>query len=147
MVYFLQRPEGGLIKIGKSIRLTERLKVLSDQAGCQLRVLAVIDGNYPEERSLHLRFDHLRVDLEWFDPAQELIDFIAREARPWDGRDEAPPPLGSGRIIAFALKSCDNFKKWLQDSADAERIGVPDFIDRALAEYARNHGLPDPPKR
>jgi hypothetical protein len=41
MVYFIQGITGGLIKIGTTVRLTERLRTLCKEYGEELRVLAV----------------------------------------------------------------------------------------------------------
>lgn len=92
MIYFLQSEDGGHIKIGTTIRLTERLKQLSKETGTRLRVLAITDGGYDTEGELHARFGHLRVadEREWFEPGDDLIGFIVTEGREWDGSDEAP---------------------------------------------------------
>ncbi len=39
------------------------------------------------------------------------------------------------------------FWEWLQHVAQAERMGLPDVIDRSLRDYARGHGYSEPPPR
>ena len=39
------------------------------------------------------------------------------------------------------------YRKWLDDVCDKERIATPHLIDRALAEYALRHDHPSPPRR
>ncbi len=73
-VYFAQAPGGGSIKIGYSSELARRLKELDCVA------LATFPGNQLDERELHARFEHIRVDGEWFQPTPELLDFIAELA-------------------------------------------------------------------
>jgi Meiotically up-regulated gene 113 len=89
MIYFVQAPNL-LIKIGTSIRLTERLKKLTAAHGERLLVLAVTDGGFDVEQNIHARFAARRFSGEWFHPHPELTDFMALEGRPWNGRDEIP---------------------------------------------------------
>jgi hypothetical protein len=89
MIYFIQDADG-LVKIGTSVCLSQRLKQLNCEHKQKLKVLSVVDGSYADEAVLHLRFAHNRVLGEWFQPTDELNDFIAKDARPWDGKDEIP---------------------------------------------------------
>lgn len=90
MIYFIRSRSGGSIKIGTTVRLSERLKQLVSEAGDDIEVLAVTNGSFSEENALHQRFAHLRQHGEWFEPGDDLLGFIVHEARPWDGSDEAP---------------------------------------------------------
>jgi hypothetical protein len=83
LVYFVQPINGGLIKIGTSQQLADRLDRLESLAGCDLRVLAVIDGGQTREGELHARFAHVHVGGEWFRPERELLGLIGSEGRPW----------------------------------------------------------------
>jgi hypothetical protein len=97
MIYFAKCEQdtdelkAGMIKIGTTIRLSQRLKQLPGEYGTDVGLIAVIDGNHATEGELHRRFDHLRVVGEWFLPEEDLLDFIAAQGREWDGTDEAPP--------------------------------------------------------
>lgn len=91
MIYFVQATNGGPIKIGTTIRLSERLQALAREAGEDLKVVAVTQGSFPEESSLHRRFAHLRVVNEWFEPGDDLLGFIVESCQPWDGTDETEP--------------------------------------------------------
>jgi hypothetical protein len=88
MIYFAQPSDGGRIKIGTTIRLSQRLKQLAAEHGCDLHVLAVQDGGPDDEVLLHRRFAHLRAVGEWFEPGDDLVGFIMAEGRPWDGSDD-----------------------------------------------------------
>lgn len=103
MIYFVQAIEGGTIKIGTTIRLSEQLKQLGANHG-PLKILAVMDGGIVEERALHEKFISSWLDGEWFNPDQELLDFIASEGKPWDGTDEVPGTL-SVKLRTEVVKS------------------------------------------
>ncbi len=90
MIYFVQAVDGGPIKIGTTIRLSLRLKQLCLEAENSFRVLAVLPGDQIEEQRLHHKFAHLRVMKEWFEPADDLLEFITHVATPWDGADDSP---------------------------------------------------------
>lgn len=110
MIYFIQRPDNKLIKIGTTIRLSERLKALCAEAGDDLVVLAVADGSFDQERALHQRFGHLRVFGEWFEPGSDLLGFIVSEGSPWDRSRQMeeqgalPQSVKVDRTLAFKAK-------------------------------------------
>lgn len=91
MIYFVQAEGGGLIKIGTSVCLTERLRQLELIHGDGLSVLAVMPGSFDVERTLHDRFAHLWEGGEWFRDNGELTEFISRNASPWDGTNDRAP--------------------------------------------------------
>lgn len=91
MIYFIRRPDCNRIKIGTTIRLSQRLKQLVAEHGPGLEVLAVAEGSFEQERELHHRFGHLRDVGEWFEPGDDLVGFIVAECKEWDGSDEVPP--------------------------------------------------------
>jgi hypothetical protein len=88
MIYFAQSPAGGPIKIGQSIQLSVRLAQLICEHG-PLIVLAVLDGDHPEEHALHQRFAPFRLNGEWFLPDVALLDYIGQHGRSWDGTNDA----------------------------------------------------------
>ncbi len=88
MIYFIENVTSGIIKIGFTLRLTKRLKALRGTTGENLRVIAIMDGDRRIESLLHWKFSHLKVDLEWFRPGEDLQDYIRQNARDWDGADE-----------------------------------------------------------
>ena len=88
MIYFIAKPDRSAIKIGRTIRLSQRLKRVVAEHGPGLEVLAVTEGSFEAERELHGRFAHLRSVGEWFDPGDDLVGFIVSDGRQWDGADE-----------------------------------------------------------
>lgn len=89
MIYFVKFPYGA-IKIGYTSRMVGRLRSLRGIFGKRLEVLGVAGGSPAEETYLHFRFVHLHAIGEWFDPGQDLLDFIASKAIPWDGTNDEP---------------------------------------------------------
>lgn len=126
MVYFIQATEGGLIKIGTTVRLSERLKTLRKESGRPLWVLAVIPGDRFEEKGLHARFSHLRRDGEWFEPGDDLRRFIDAEATDWDGTDEVPKGRGVPlqADLAFLARIVAAFRG----------VSIGEYIDSALRD-------------
>lgn len=74
-VYFAQRRQHGLIKIGYSRNVANRLQ----QMGAKM--LGVVPGDRVTEKELHKRFDHLRARGEWFRPGDDLLTYIRTEAQ------------------------------------------------------------------
>lgn len=71
VVYFIRLESR--IKIGTSTNLKLRLRDLPWDS-----VELVIRGDEIEERLLHQRFEHIRVQGEWFRAKDELIDYIEK---------------------------------------------------------------------
>lgn len=88
-VYFFNCQGANAIKIGRSDDPEARMRAC--QTGCplQLTLLGSIPGDLATERTLHSRFESLRIQGEWFRSAPELLDFIgealARRAGGCDG--------------------------------------------------------------
>ncbi len=75
-VYFAKNPLTGLVKIGKSFMVNDRLKGLSRENEAQLELLGVVPGSLHEEHDLHLQFSSSKSTGEWFHPTSELLEFI-----------------------------------------------------------------------
>lgn len=75
-VYFVQCTVTKRVKIGLSKDPHARLRDM--QVGCatKLRLLAVTEGDYEYEQSLHARFRRYRLHGEWFHGAPELMTCI-----------------------------------------------------------------------
>ena len=60
----------------------------------------------------------------------------------------APPPEPDPRPIVISIKGSAEFRDWLNELADHERVTSVAVIERAVVEYAANHGFTKPaPKR
>jgi hypothetical protein len=76
-VYFVQAKQGGPIKIGVSSDVPKRIRAIQTTSPAELLVLRVIpSGGRELERKLHESFAAHRLHGEWFEPAQELLDYI-----------------------------------------------------------------------
>jgi hypothetical protein len=74
-VYIAESPiVPGLVKIGHTARLQERMSALT------ARALVAIPGTIADEAAMHRRFGHLRWCREWFVRKGELADFIDQAA-------------------------------------------------------------------
>ena len=71
-VYFAQRRQRGLIKIGWSRSVETRLRMVKAKL-----LLGAVPGGRSVETEIHDRFAHLRVRGEWFKPAKELLDYTS----------------------------------------------------------------------
>lgn len=77
MIYFIQSADGtGPIKIGYSAQLKVRLEDIQRYSPVRLKVVSTIKGGLKKERMIHKYFDKVRLWGEWFEPTQELLDFI-----------------------------------------------------------------------
>lgn len=93
-VYFVQMGEGGPIKIGSAADLGKRVSGLDTASPYPLRLLGVLNGGVALEREMHKRFRAHHMRLEWFQPAQALLEFIASNAYlPASGPHERPTYL------------------------------------------------------
>lgn len=72
--YFIRNTVTGLIKIGKSFDVLDRVNTLSLQSGCQLELLVAIPVDV--EARLHEVFSSSRGLGEWFQETKMLRDFI-----------------------------------------------------------------------
>lgn len=82
VVYFLQRPTDGAIKIGRSRRLHKRRRTIESTNGQRLHVVGALAVSRSWEAALHRRFRHLRLPRcvgagrEWFRDDSELRQYI-----------------------------------------------------------------------
>lgn len=138
MIYFIAMPDRSRIKIGTTIRLSERLRQLCREHGDGLEVLAVIDGGTAEERALHRRFAEHRIVNEWFEPGDDLMGFIVSDGRPWDGSDERQPTAVTvklDRALVGKAKLIATHRGIAAAELLSELLRVP--IDRAYAQMLR----------
>ncbi len=77
-VYFIHGADK--IKIGCASDPESRLRSLQCGSPVPLTIIALMRGSRRDERSLHRRFCHIRSHGEWYHPADELLDHIAKVA-------------------------------------------------------------------
>ena len=76
MIYFIQSGEKGPIKIGFARDPEKRLRHLQGANPCELALLKAVHGDVGGEKRLHAQFAHLRIRGEWFEPGDDLLDYI-----------------------------------------------------------------------
>jgi hypothetical protein len=141
LIYFA-RLDNGLIKIGTTERFPARMD--EHRPNGPFTILGVHDGGPDVERTIHERFDHLRVEgngsirrPEHFRPESDLLDYIAEDCREPDLLDQL-----DGRLaIAVTLRGSEPWKAWVEGLANHCRLDVAKVIDRALIDYARKEGF------
>ena len=77
MIYFIQPEFGGPIKIGLAKNPKRRLVVIQVNHYERLVLRCVMDGDRDAERDLHKRFAHCWRIGEWFEPSDDLMEFMA----------------------------------------------------------------------
>lgn len=75
IIYFAQE-QTGLIKIGITTNLFQRLNSLQMERNTILNLLFHTTGNKIIETELHTKFSHLCEEGEWYKPDAELLEFI-----------------------------------------------------------------------
>ena len=109
VVYFITY-ENGPIKIGVATDVKKRLSGL--QTGCpfKLFVLATMAGDNSEEYKLHNKFQHLRLNGEWFDRGDDLLLFIDNNT---DKISNSDAPLSSDAYpdVAFSDLEKEEIKR------------------------------------
>jgi hypothetical protein len=76
-LYFIQKGDDGPIKIGVAASVRSRVKNLQVGNSEPLKLLLSVDQTEDiNERALHRKFRHLRLEGEWFRPGTDLIELI-----------------------------------------------------------------------
>jgi len=104
----------GPIKIGKADDVLFRARGIQTATPEKISILAVLSNSSHEiERQIHRRFYEFRIRGEWFEPADELLEFVGQVAEKWTGpqpwqlRKSGRPkrenqPRGAGTKDVFA---------------------------------------------
>ncbi|HET9975584.1 MAG TPA: hypothetical protein VFQ68_45685 [Streptosporangiaceae bacterium] len=95
VVYYLLRESDGLIKIGTSTVLRQRLGDLRAEHGA-IRLLLTHRGDRVSEHGMHVKFADFRVEGEWFRAVTPLMDWIV-EVRERQAKI-TPPGLLPGTV-------------------------------------------------
>ena len=75
-IYFIKGKESTLIKIGSTDNVKNRLMGMQTGSPEVLEVLATVPFGLIKEKDLHRRFAADRVHGEWFNPSNDLLNFI-----------------------------------------------------------------------
>lgn len=75
-IYFIQRSDGGPIKIGRSLRPNARVAIIQRDHPLPLLLLCSVPAPADYETVIHKRFAKDRLGGEWFTPTPRLYKFI-----------------------------------------------------------------------
>jgi hypothetical protein len=104
MIYFVQFGDGQPIKIGTAGDVEARIRNMQTHQAYFASRICTMQGDTYEERSMHERFEALRIRGEWFAPLEPLLTFMATlDSRP-DLVDAVKRPrrMSDERADAFA---------------------------------------------
>lgn len=76
MIYFLHSNAMNAVKIGTTGNLKSRLGAYRTSNPEELLLLGSMEGGTKEEKTLHQKFAHLRMQGEWFQCTAELMIYI-----------------------------------------------------------------------
>lgn len=76
VVYFVQRGEGGPVKIGTTRDVDSRLSALQTASSEPLILLGTMSGSRALEADLHRAFEPHRLHGEWFKPDLSLLEHV-----------------------------------------------------------------------
>lgn len=123
--YFIQRIDGGPIKIGKAKYIRSRLWALQGASPVQLICLAYFAGDF--ELEVHRLFHSVRLAGEWFNPDPTLLAFIAEHAQPCGMTVPLLTPDQVARKWARRQELDDEYqarrpKHWFQKKPKTKRV-------------------------
>lgn len=76
-VYFIQNPKSKEIKIGLTKDIKRRLNDIKTYFPYGIELLHIIEGNKLFEMELHEKFKNYNISGEWFEPAEEILNYIS----------------------------------------------------------------------
>lgn len=98
-VYYVQRESDGLIKIGTSRRLSQRMATLRSEHG-PITLLLTHPGGHRREGILHGAFLDIRMEGEWFRPEPHLLAWIQKVEKGCDDIDRGVWAIRAARLRA-----------------------------------------------
>jgi hypothetical protein len=81
VVYYIGTEAREIVKIGTTINLVQRVRLLESSSGQRLRIWAFEPGSYTLEAYRHCQFSDDQLGNEWFELSRDLADHIAKVAR------------------------------------------------------------------
>lgn len=134
-VYFIQEGDDGPIKIGYTAANPKgRLAALQTGNANPLRIVTWAPGTLEDEKALHGRFAHLRMQGEWFRPVAELLTFIAGVQ--WSQRSADPLPEPKGTLFGLTHEQLEAVRYYIL-MREHDAYSVDD--GPALADDYLNH--------
>jgi hypothetical protein len=118
-VYFIRADEHGPIKIGHSTNVEKRLEQLQTGSSHPLRLLAKFKHDRAKEieKSLHSAFADLRLEGEWFEASDRILDVIAA----WRTAEGDPRPDLDAIHIAPVRQALGRLDWWVVEWSEAHQ--------------------------
>jgi hypothetical protein len=133
MIYFVQNPRGGPIKIGRTKRFASRVYGLRKESGCpDIKLLAIVDEGPFRETQLHRRFVEHWVEGEWFHPHHDILRFITENGRAWTPADDTPVTNGDSKMLRISTEAYG----LLSELAGMRHMKLGDCASDLILRYA-----------
>lgn len=126
-VYFIEAVGLGLVKIGYTADLTERLRKLAPGCPAPLRLLGTVPGGLEIERHYHERLAACRTRGEWFRLSPALEAVIAGIDKP-----EPPPKRVDPRAAKMNAHYEANADRLFREWADKKKAKAASRAQRTL---------------
>lgn len=113
-VYFIKNERTGSYKIGHSISPECRLQELQTANEDNLILdCAIYNVGVYTERNLHARWKDLRIRGEWYQPNEDMLEFIATARDHWNAYKHSGP-VGADTHSWFQRQMLEDpeYKKW-----------------------------------
>lgn len=124
VVYFVRRDSDGLVKIGTSRGVTQRLAALKRSNG-PLTLIATEGGAHRREAELHRQFAAFRAEGEWFRPELPLLEHVyaLMKERPVEPAPGLPPVMTRKEIgrMVWKIKMEPLFERRRQEAETKEK--------------------------
>lgn len=118
IVYFIEDPHAGYVKIGVATDVRKRMAQLQCSHGHPLKLLGTMSGGRPVEKNLHEMFARYKVRREWFKLSDEIKEFI----------DEYTGDKGA----AFEISAADTVTPGRPKLRDGDvRVAMSSFASRS----------------
>lgn len=135
MIYFVQAPTGGPIKIGKAVDVERRHAQLQWRYDAELVVLGTRDGYGEEEAEIHEQFAHLRIRrTEQFRATRELVEFIGAGIVD-DGDEKELKVGGEQEVRSVRLDLSPESHRLLRILAAHEGISMTKWVETRVTKH------------
>jgi hypothetical protein len=130
-VYFAR--SRGLVKIGFTRQLSDRLRALEREARAPVELIAAGPGGRQREQDLHGRLAAFSVGREWFTPSAELLEWMdhaSRNTSRWRALASEAGPATAKEIAAWGREARLNIiARHLPALTSEELDAVEDIIN------------------
>ena len=121
IIYFAEIINTGVIKVGRTKDIPQRMCVLRKQAKSQIKILGTMDGDSKVELKIKLQFArYICQGYEWFWPHKSLLDYIQQNTKPYLGKV-------SDRKIKRRTSKIASFEQFIAQS-NKERADLLEWI-------------------